>query len=150
MSTLTPPRSVTGLVFNAQPRRNFWFAEENEPARSVIDERRHRQQRLAITFRLFARHGFDVGLAGHVTARDPELTDHFWVNPLGLHFSRIRVSDLLLVNSQGEIVIGRRPAEVREPGPRADRSRTRGTDLSLPKRVRCRPASAACRRRPPR
>lgn len=109
MTTLTPPRSVTGLVFNAQPRRNFWFDEDNEPQRSVIDERRHRRQRLAITFRLFARHGFDVGLAGHVTARDPELTDHFWVNPLGLHFSRIRVSDLLLVNSDGEIVIGEGP-----------------------------------------
>lgn len=108
-TTLTPPRSDTGLVFNAQPRRHFWFDEDSEPQRSVIAERRHRQQRLAITFRLFARHGFDVGLAGHVTARDPELADHFWVNPLGLHFSRIRVSDLLLVNSQGEIVIGEGP-----------------------------------------
>jgi ribulose-5-phosphate 4-epimerase/fuculose-1-phosphate aldolase len=111
MSTLTPnaPTSITGLVFNAQPRRHFWWDEESAPQRSIAEERRHRQERLAITFRLFARYGFDVGLAGHVTARDPELPDHFWVNPLGLHFSRIRVSDLLLVNRHGEIVIGQGP-----------------------------------------
>jgi ribulose-5-phosphate 4-epimerase/fuculose-1-phosphate aldolase len=103
------PRSSTGLVLHAEPRKQFWWDEEAEPKRSIVQERRHRQERLAITFRLFARHGFDVGLAGHVTARDPELTDHFWVNPLGLHFGRIRVSDLLLVNRDGEIVIGDGP-----------------------------------------
>jgi hypothetical protein len=75
----------------------------------VQAERRHRQERLAGAFRLFARFGFAQGLAGHITARDPELTDHFWVNPLGIHFSRIKVSDLLLVNSKGETVIGDRP-----------------------------------------
>lgn len=55
------------------------------PARSIAEERLHRKQRLAATFRLFARHGFDQGLAGHVTARDPEHTDSSWVNPLGQH-----------------------------------------------------------------
>ncbi len=50
-----------------------------------------------------------IELAGHITARDPEWTDHFWVNPFGKHFSRIRVSDLLLVNAQGEIVVGDGP-----------------------------------------
>ena len=39
---------------------------------SVDDERRHRKQRLAAAFRLFARFGFDEGVAGHITARDPE------------------------------------------------------------------------------
>lgn len=102
-------RSSTGLVFNDRPRKHFWWDEEAEPKRSIVQERRRRQQRLAITFRLFARHGFDVGLAGHVTVRDPELTDLFWINPLGLHFGRIRVSDLLLVNRDGEIVIGDGP-----------------------------------------
>ncbi len=75
----------------------------------VEDERRHRQERLAGAFRLFARYGFDEGLAGHITARDPEFPDHFWVNPLGMYFGHIRVSDLLLVNHQGEVVKGNRP-----------------------------------------
>ena len=75
---------------------------------NVDDERRHRKERLAAGFRLFSRFGFDEGVAGHITARDPELTDHFWVNPFGMHFGHIRVSDLLLVNDHGEVVQGGR------------------------------------------
>src|SRR5206468_2299483 len=52
----------------------------------------------------FSRYGFDEGGAGHITARDPERLDHFWVNPFGMHFGQIRVSDLILVNDQGEVV----------------------------------------------
>ncbi|MEW9672618.1 class II aldolase/adducin family protein [Ammoniphilus sp. 3BR4] len=47
-----------------------------------------------------------MGVAGHITARDPELTDHFWVNPFAMDFSQIRVSDLLLVNHDGKVVEG--------------------------------------------
>lgn len=91
------------------PVRKFWFDDESAPARTFDEERRHRQERLAGAFRLFARYGFDQGLAGHITARDPEWPDHFWVNPLGLHFGGMRVSDLLLVNRHGEIVVGDGP-----------------------------------------
>lgn len=101
-------RTASGLLLHAQPYRQDWF-DDQAPPRSIAEERRHRQERLAGAFRLFARHGFDQGLAGHITARDPELPDHFWVNPFGLHFSRIKVSDLLLVNSRGEIAVGRGP-----------------------------------------
>jgi len=73
---------------------------------TVDEERRHRKARLAASFRLFGRFGFDEGVAGHITARDPELLDHFWVNPLGVNFSHIRVSDLILVNDRGDIVEG--------------------------------------------
>ena len=73
---------------------------------SVEEERLHRKQRLAAGFRLFSRFGFDEGVAGHITARDPELTDHFWVNPFGMHFSHIRASDLILVNHDGQVVEG--------------------------------------------
>jgi ribulose-5-phosphate 4-epimerase/fuculose-1-phosphate aldolase len=76
---------------------------------SVEEERLHRKQRLAAGFRLFSTLGFDEGVAGHITARDPERTDHFWVNPFAMHFSMIRVSDLLLVNDRGEVVEGDRP-----------------------------------------
>jgi ribulose-5-phosphate 4-epimerase/fuculose-1-phosphate aldolase len=77
--------------------------------KSVEDERLHRKQRLAAGFRLFSKFGFDEGVAGHITARDPELTDHFWVNPFGMHFGHIRVSDLLLVRHDGKIIEGNRP-----------------------------------------
>ncbi|WP_432102191.1 class II aldolase/adducin family protein [Streptomyces sp. bgisy091] len=70
-------------------------------------ERRHRKERLAGALRLFGRFGFEEGVAGHITARDPEFTDHFWVNPFGMSFKHIRVSDLLLVNHDGDVVRGR-------------------------------------------
>ena len=76
---------------------------------SPDEERRHRKQRLAAAFRLFGQFGFDEGVAGHITARDPERLDHFWVNPLGMNFKQIRVRDLLLVNDQGEVVEGNWP-----------------------------------------
>jgi ribulose-5-phosphate 4-epimerase/fuculose-1-phosphate aldolase len=75
---------------------------------NVEDERRYRKERLAAGLRLFSRFGFDEGVAGHITARDPELTDHFWVNPFGMYFGHIKVSDLLLVNHVGEVVEGGR------------------------------------------
>jgi ribulose-5-phosphate 4-epimerase/fuculose-1-phosphate aldolase len=71
------------------------------------EERLHRKQRLAAAFRLFSRYGFDEGVAGHITARDPERKDHFWVNPFGMHFGQIRASDLILVNHRGEVVEGK-------------------------------------------
>jgi ribulose-5-phosphate 4-epimerase/fuculose-1-phosphate aldolase len=73
---------------------------------TVEDERRHRKERLAASFRLFGRFGFDEGVAGHITARDPERLDCFWVNPFGMSFSHIRVSDLILVDDTGQVVEG--------------------------------------------
>jgi ribulose-5-phosphate 4-epimerase/fuculose-1-phosphate aldolase len=78
-------------------------------AATVEDERLHRKQRLAAAFRLFAKYGYDEGVAGHITARDPERLDHFWVNPFGMPFAKVKVSDLLLVNHAGEVVEGDRP-----------------------------------------
>ena len=63
---------------------------ENE--RTIDEERLHRKQRLAASFRLFGKFGFDEGVAGHITARDPELPDHFWVNPFGNRFGNAVVS----------------------------------------------------------
>lgn len=71
-------------------------------------ERLHRKRQLAATFRVFAWHGYDEGIAGHVTARDPEFPDRFWVNPYAVHFSRIRVSDLMLIDEEGHVVEGKR------------------------------------------
>ncbi|MDH3679384.1 MAG: class II aldolase/adducin family protein [Acidimicrobiia bacterium] len=79
---------------------------------TVEAERQHRKERLAGVFRVFSRFGFEEGVAGHVTARDPELTDHFWVNPFGMPFSKIRASDLLLVDHTGTVVQGDLPLNI--------------------------------------
>ncbi len=76
---------------------------------TMEEERQHRKRRLAAAFRLFARFGFDEGVAGHITARDPERRNHFWVNPFGVHFGQIRASDLILVDRHGQVVEGKYP-----------------------------------------
>src|SRR2546426_6590925 len=76
---------------------------------TVEAERKHRKQRLAAAFRLFAHFGYDEGLAGHITARDPEQPGRFWVNPLRVHFSHITSADLVLVSPAGEVIEGGRP-----------------------------------------
>src|SRR6266481_7996090 len=73
---------------------------------SIEEERLHRKHRLAASFRLFGKFGFDEGVAGHITVRDPEHLDRFWVNPFGMNFKHIRVSDLICVDHTGEVVEG--------------------------------------------
>jgi ribulose-5-phosphate 4-epimerase/fuculose-1-phosphate aldolase len=75
---------------------------------SVEEERAHRKAKLAAAFRMFSRAGLDEGVAGHITVRDPEEPDTFWVNPFGMHFSMIRSSDLVRVNEDGRVVEGGR------------------------------------------
>jgi ribulose-5-phosphate 4-epimerase/fuculose-1-phosphate aldolase len=73
------------------------------------EHRTHVKQRMAAAFRLFDRFGFNEGVAGHLTARDPERPDLFWVNPFGMSFGLIRVSDLILVDHDGDVVEGSWP-----------------------------------------
>ncbi|WP_046779210.1 class II aldolase/adducin family protein [Streptomyces yangpuensis] len=72
------------------------------------EERAHRKERLAGTLRLFARLGYEDGVAGHVTARDPEFDDCYWVNPFGRAFAALGPEDLLLVDGDGRVVQGER------------------------------------------
>ena len=74
---------------------------------SIEEARLHRKRMLAVSFRLFDKFGFGEGVAGHITARDPEQPDHFWVNPFGIDFGGVKVSDLIRVNHKGEVVEGR-------------------------------------------
>ena len=72
-------------------------------------QRLYEKQRLAAAFRLFSHYGFDEGLAGHISSRDPIEPDTFWVNPVGMHFALIKASDLVRVSHDGNIVEGNRP-----------------------------------------
>ena len=106
---------------------------------SVEEERLHRKQELAAAFRVFGRFGFSEGVAGHITARDPEHPDRFWVNPFGMSFSQIKVSDLILVDHNGEVVEGNRPVNTRPPSASTPRCIRRGRTRSR-RRTRTLPA----------
>src|SRR5699024_9976870 len=59
-------------------------------------------------FRIYLKFGFDNDVARHITVRDPECTDSYWVNSNMIHFSHIKSSDLVIVNEAGEVVEGNR------------------------------------------
>lgn len=85
-----------------------------------FEERQYLKKRLALAFRIFAKHGFCEGIAGHITLRDAVDPTNFWVNPfgklnyevvayadcLGLHFSLITPDDLILVSHDGKVIDG--------------------------------------------
>jgi len=95
--TQTPAAAGPGLVLPLPPTFD-----------SVEQERASRKARLAAAFRMFSRAGLDEGVAGHVTVRDPEFPESYWVNPFGMHFSMIRSSDLVRVDHVGQVVEGDR------------------------------------------
>ncbi|MBB6634783.1 class II aldolase/adducin family protein [Cohnella thailandensis] len=73
---------------------------------NLEDERQHRKERLAAAFRVFAKLGYEEGVMGHISARDPIKTDHYWTNPFGLSFGLIKTSDLVLMGPEGKIASG--------------------------------------------
>ena len=68
-----------------------------------------RKQKLAGALRIFGRVGFGEGVAGHITVRDPEFPEYFWVNPFADQLPPHAVSDLILVDHDGNVVYGTRP-----------------------------------------
>jgi L-ribulose-5-phosphate 4-epimerase len=106
------PRRLNPRIYDVPRDGDGPRVEVPAPLRSFGDERLHRKQQLAASLRLLARHGVEPGLAGHLSARDPEHTDHFWVNPVGVPFSHICVSDLLRIDSDGRVVEGEGPVNL--------------------------------------
>jgi ribulose-5-phosphate 4-epimerase/fuculose-1-phosphate aldolase len=73
---------------------------------TVEQERAHRKAKLAGALRIFGKFGFGEGVAGHITVRDPEFPELFWVNPFGMSFRHIKASDLILLDHDGNVVYG--------------------------------------------
>ena len=73
------------------------------------EQRQYLKTKLAGAFRIFGKFGFSEGVAGHITVRDPEHTDSFWVNPFGMSFNEIKASDLIRVDHNGSVVEGDHP-----------------------------------------
>ncbi|RVX70848.1 hypothetical protein B0A52_06004 [Exophiala mesophila] len=70
-------------------------------------ERAHRKLHHAVALRWLGYQGYNnEGAGGHVTVRDPILTDHFWINPHGKSFSYMTPDDLVLVSKDGEVKEG--------------------------------------------
>ncbi|KAL6919797.1 hypothetical protein ACHAPO_008786 [Fusarium lateritium] len=61
---------------------------------------------MAGAFRIFAKLGFADGASGHISLRDPVQPNTFWLNPYGVHFGLLKVSDMVHVNEEGEWIGG--------------------------------------------
>ncbi len=102
------PQSDSSSAATMPPEVAKYYKNLPQPPQfdNVADERLHRKQRLAAAFRIFAQWGLGEGAAGHITVRDPEFPDTFWLNPFGIHFSQVKVSNLIRVDHHGEVVEG--------------------------------------------
>ncbi|KAL2223233.1 class II aldolase/adducin domain protein [Thermoascus aurantiacus ATCC 26904] len=80
------------------------------------EKRRWMKEHMAAAFRFFGKMGYGEGVSGHISMRDPVLKDHFWINPFGKHFSTMKASDLVLVDSEGYVTEGGNQAPINEAG----------------------------------
>jgi ribulose-5-phosphate 4-epimerase/fuculose-1-phosphate aldolase len=87
------------------------MADRNErtaqKARFTPQQVRARRKRdVALGYRILAAQRWgDLG-DGHISARDPERTDCFWVLKLGVSYHVATVNDLVLLDPAGEVVEG--------------------------------------------
>jgi len=83
---------------------------------SYVAQRQWQLEHMAGAFRVFARDGFAEGISGHISVRDPEFEDRFWINPLGVHFGMLKASDMVLVDFEGNPVGGNKEAPINAAG----------------------------------
>ncbi|PVH98530.1 class 2 aldolase adducin domain-containing protein [Periconia macrospinosa] len=69
-------------------------------------ERRWQLEQMAGAFRIFAKLGFADGGSGHISLRDPIDPSTFWINPYGVHFGLLTVSDMVQVDEDGNRIGG--------------------------------------------
>lgn len=80
--------------------------------RSPAEIREERKRQVALGYRLLASQRWgDLG-DGHISARDPERTDCFWLLGYGVSYHAAKVSDLVLVGPDGSLVEGEGPINV--------------------------------------
>ncbi len=81
--------------------------DASPPEPADMDELRQlRKWEAALGYRIFSAMRWGQLGDGHVTARDPELTDHFWVLGYGIPFAEATVNNLTLVGPDGQGVEG--------------------------------------------
>lgn len=94
----------TSLVLDRYPELDY------HPEMPRIDDpddlRLHRKWEAAIGYRVFSKLRWGQLGDGHISARDPELTDHFWVLAHGVPFRAATVDSLCLVGPDGRVVDG--------------------------------------------
>ena len=98
-------RSVSTLAdMSESPYPSFQGVEPFDAVRSADAERAHRKRMCALGYRIFGAMRWGQLGDGHISARDPELTDHFWLLDWGVPFHRATVDQLVLVGPDGNVI----------------------------------------------
>lgn len=79
--------------------------------RSNMGPAREARVDLAAALRTAVRQGFHEGICNHFSLAVPGERDRFLINPWGMHWSEVRASDLLVVDSAGKLIEGAAPPE---------------------------------------
>jgi ribulose-5-phosphate 4-epimerase/fuculose-1-phosphate aldolase len=95
-----------GKVSIYQPDQEGLIFPELPTFANPAAQRQHLKERLVGACRAFALQGFDYGFAGHLTVRDPENPGLYWTNPMAIHFSQVKVSNLICADHEGRVVEG--------------------------------------------
>jgi ribulose-5-phosphate 4-epimerase/fuculose-1-phosphate aldolase len=75
---------------------------DSEPTfEDPLELRQHRKERLVLGYRLFGAMRWGALGDGHISARDPLLTDHYWLARYGVPFAKVTIDDLVLVAPDG-------------------------------------------------
>jgi ribulose-5-phosphate 4-epimerase/fuculose-1-phosphate aldolase len=69
----------------------------------LVALRARRKHRLALAYRVFGAMGWGSLGDGHISARDPERADCFWLGRYGVPFKYMTIDDLVLVRPDGSV-----------------------------------------------
>lgn len=104
-----PAAAAEGSALNTTPQGNAGQVKRlhHIPFPDTKEEtRRWQLQQMAGAFRVFAKLGFADGASGHISLRDPVSPETFWINPYGVHFGLLKVSDMVHVDGKGNRIGG--------------------------------------------
>jgi ribulose-5-phosphate 4-epimerase/fuculose-1-phosphate aldolase len=86
------------------PYPTFPGVEAFDAVRTPEAERAHRKRMCALGYRIFGALRWGQLGDGHISARDPILTDHFWLLDWGIPFGKATVDGLVLVGPDGRVM----------------------------------------------
>ncbi|KAJ3070850.1 hypothetical protein HDU98_006141 [Podochytrium sp. JEL0797] len=101
-NVLTFQIGESGLNTDGSPKPIPFVVPKPPTFADPEEARRYTKTRLALAFRIFSKMGYEEGVAGHISVRDPIDPTSYWVNPFGKPFSKIKPSHLLWVSERGQ------------------------------------------------
>ncbi|KPM41017.1 hypothetical protein AK830_g5512 [Neonectria ditissima] len=103
--TATQPASTGTSILNTARTADGGVKRLHKiPAFATKEETRQWQlQQMAGAFRVFAKLGYADGGSGHI---NPVRPDTFWINPYGVHFDLLTVSDMVHIDEDGNRIGG--------------------------------------------